>query len=257
MPDLVHALEAADDTALQVQLIGDAEVEGGVERLVVGREGPRAGAAVERLQYRRLHLEVVARVEELPDVAHHAGPQAEQFPHLGVDGEVGVTLAGAQLGIRQLAVAHTGGVLLAERQRAQRLREQRDALHAHCHLARLGAKQRPRDADHVAQVQQPHELVERVTERVPLEVELDPSGPVGQMAERGLAMGPQGDEPAGQPLLRLVSLSEARQRIARVRRAVKAVRVRRHPPLHELGQLVAPRHLDETRHAALLPKRFK
>ena len=62
--DLVDALEAADDQALQVQLGRDAQVEVHVERVVVGDEGPRRGAAGDRLHHRRLDLEEAARVEE-------------------------------------------------------------------------------------------------------------------------------------------------------------------------------------------------
>ena len=49
---------------LEVQLVGDAQVERHVERVVVRHERPRRGAAVERLQDRRLDLEEAARVEE-------------------------------------------------------------------------------------------------------------------------------------------------------------------------------------------------
>ena len=49
---------------LEVELVGDAQVERHVERVVVGHERPRRGAAVERLQHRRLHLEEPAVVEE-------------------------------------------------------------------------------------------------------------------------------------------------------------------------------------------------
>ena len=62
--DLVDPLDAAHQQPLQVQLVGDAEVERHVQRVVVGHEGPRRRAAVERLQDRRLDLEEPALIEK-------------------------------------------------------------------------------------------------------------------------------------------------------------------------------------------------
>ena len=58
VPDLVHAIEPAHDQPLQIQLVRDAQEERHVERVVVRRERARRRAAVERLQYRRLDLEI-------------------------------------------------------------------------------------------------------------------------------------------------------------------------------------------------------
>ena len=55
--DLVHPLQPAHQQPLEVQLVGDPEIERHVERVVVGDERPRRRAAVERLQDRGLHLE--------------------------------------------------------------------------------------------------------------------------------------------------------------------------------------------------------
>ena len=63
LAELVDLVDAADDEALEVELGGDAQVEVAVERVVVGREGARQGAAVERLQDRRLDLDEAAFVE--------------------------------------------------------------------------------------------------------------------------------------------------------------------------------------------------
>src|SRR2546422_4348227 len=49
-------------------------------------------------------------------------PRSTLFPY--------TTLFRSELGVRQLAVAHAARVLLAERQRAERLRQQRQPLHA-------------------------------------------------------------------------------------------------------------------------------
>ena len=52
--DLEHALEAADDQALQVQLRRDAQEHLHVERVVVRDERLGRGAARDRVQHRRL-----------------------------------------------------------------------------------------------------------------------------------------------------------------------------------------------------------
>ena len=57
--DLVDALDAAHDGALQVQLGRDAQVELGVERVRVGDERASGCPAVLHLQHGRLDLEVL------------------------------------------------------------------------------------------------------------------------------------------------------------------------------------------------------
>jgi hypothetical protein len=63
--DLVDALHAADDEALQEQLGRDAQVQVHVERVVVRLERARERAARDRLHHRRLDLEVAVRVHRL------------------------------------------------------------------------------------------------------------------------------------------------------------------------------------------------
>ena len=59
-PDLEHALEPADDEALEVQLERDAEVEVDVERVVVGDERARGRAAELVVEHRGLDLDEAA-----------------------------------------------------------------------------------------------------------------------------------------------------------------------------------------------------
>ena len=63
LAELVDALEAADDEPLQVELGRDAEVEIALELVVVRHERAREGAAVARLQHRRLDLDEALAVE--------------------------------------------------------------------------------------------------------------------------------------------------------------------------------------------------
>ena len=61
--ELVDLLEPADDEPLEVELVGDAEVELGVEQLGARDERLGEAAAVARLQDRRLDLEEALAVE--------------------------------------------------------------------------------------------------------------------------------------------------------------------------------------------------
>ena len=114
--DLVDAVDAADDAALEVELDGDAQVEVALELVVVGDEGPRHGAAVERLQDGRLDLDEAALVEEAADGGDDAGALDEDLARIVVDDGVEVALAVARLDVGQ-AVELLG-------QRAQRLGEE-------------------------------------------------------------------------------------------------------------------------------------
>jgi hypothetical protein len=55
-PQLEHALEAADDHALEVQLGGDAQREGAAEGVMVRHKRPRVGAAGDGLEHGGLDL---------------------------------------------------------------------------------------------------------------------------------------------------------------------------------------------------------
>ena len=71
--DLEHPVEAADDEPLQVQLGRDAQVQVHVERVVVRDERPGGGAAGDRVEDRRLDLDVAA----VDEVLAHRGDRRE------------------------------------------------------------------------------------------------------------------------------------------------------------------------------------
>ncbi len=97
--DLIDAFKAADDEALQIELISDAQIKRHVERIVMGDEGPRGRAAVEGLQHRRLHLEIALAVQ----IAAHGGDDARAGDKMSrtstVDHQVDIALTVAQLGV--------------------------------------------------------------------------------------------------------------------------------------------------------------
>src|SRR5690606_33559135 len=61
--DLVHPLEATHHQTLEIQLRGDAQVHGQIQRVVVGDEGPRRGTAGNHLQHRGFHFEKIPAIE--------------------------------------------------------------------------------------------------------------------------------------------------------------------------------------------------
>ena len=118
--DLEHAVHAADDQPLEVQLEGDPQVQRHVEDVVVGDERAGVGTARVDVQHRRLDLDVAASVERAPEAGDDLVADLEGAPGVGVDGEVDVTLA--EPGVR------IGEAVPLVGQRAERLGEQVDAV---------------------------------------------------------------------------------------------------------------------------------
>jgi hypothetical protein len=229
---------------------------------VVRRERPRGRAAVQRLEHRRLHLEKAPRVEERADRARHPRARHEQPPHLGVHGEIGVALAVALLRIGEAGVADELPVhhlLLAERQRPQRLREELHRFGANRDLARARPEERSADADDVADVEQVEQREAVVAEHVAPEIQLEAALLVGEVSERRLAVPALRDEPPrdahGRSLLVPRAIAEGGERLRRRVRAVEGVGERRDAARLERRQLLAPRPQHEVEVVARVRRR--
>ena len=144
LADLVDALEPADDQPLEVELGRDPEVEVLLEVVPVGDERLREGAAVARLQHRRLDLDEAVRVEVAPDRGDDAAAGEEVGARLLVHQQVEVALA--------VALLDVGEAVEGVRQRRAVLRQQLELDHLQRRLAaaRLGGV--AGDADDVAEV---------------------------------------------------------------------------------------------------------
>ena len=99
--DLEHPLDAADRQPLQIQLRRDAHVQPHVERVVMRDERPRQRAAGDRLHHRRLDLEEPAGDQELADRRDDAAAHLEHAPRVGVDDQIEIALAVADLDVLQ------------------------------------------------------------------------------------------------------------------------------------------------------------
>ena len=92
---LEDAVHAADNRALEVDLRGDTQVEIGVERVHVRREGAGSRATVNHLQHRRLELDVVAAEEVLADRAVDGRADADHVARGGARDQVELAAADA------------------------------------------------------------------------------------------------------------------------------------------------------------------
>ena len=151
--ELIDALKAAHNKALQVKLVGNAEVEIDVERVVVCHERAGGGATGYGLQDGCLDLKVSAGVEELAHGGVDFATLDEDLLHVGIDHEVDVTLAIALLGIGKAVVDYTV-FLLDHGQWPERFREYGQLLRMDGDLAHLRAENEAADTDEVADVKQ-------------------------------------------------------------------------------------------------------
>ena len=187
--DLVDALEAAHHQALEVELGRHAQVHLHVQRVVVGHERARRGAAGEVVHHRGLDLEEAARVEPAPDRGDDARALDEDLARFGRHHQVDVALA--------VALLHVGQAMPLVGQRAQRLGQQAQALDLDRQLAGAGAHQGALGADDVAHVPALERLV-AVAQRLGLQEQLDAAADVLDLRERGLAHQALGEHAPGQ-----------------------------------------------------------
>ena len=157
---------------------------------MVGDEGPRQGAAVERLQNGRLDLDEAVLVEPAADLADGAGAQGEEAAALLVGHQVELALPVAGLDILE-------AVELAGR-RPQALRQQSPAVDRQRQLtAAPGRQSRPLDPDDVADVEVDEQLEGLGPEQVLAGVQLDLAAAVAEVEEGRLAVAAAGDDAAG------------------------------------------------------------
>ena len=140
--DLIHAVHAADNEALEVQLRLDAEDHIHIQRVVVGIERARRRADLKRRQDRGIDLEIAAPIEEAAQLAQDKAALHERVLNVGVHDEVHIALAIAGLKIRQ--------AMELVRQRQQSLGKQDDLVRAHgdlCGSARTSLRPSRRSSD--------------------------------------------------------------------------------------------------------------
>ncbi len=177
--DLIDALEAADDQALEVEFQGNAEFEVLVESVKVGLEGAGCRTAGVGDQHGSLDFHEVALCKEAADACDDLGTLDEDITGCVAHDQVDIALAITCVGILQAVE------LL--RQGSQGLGQQGQFFGMDGNLAGLGLENKALDADDIADIHLLETLVGILTDLVACDIDLDAAVPVLDVAERGLA----------------------------------------------------------------------
>ena len=196
--DFIHAIQPADDQALQIQLQRDAQLEILVERVEMRLERARRRAACVGDQHRRFDLEEALAVQVAADRGNDPAALDERIAGIRVHDEIQIALAIASIGV--------GKAVEFLRQRMQALGQQRDLLRMHAHLAGLGGEHIALHADHVADVIIFEGLVGVLAHVVAADIDLDPAVAILQMGETGLAHHAAGHDASGDGNVLLLAL---------------------------------------------------
>ena len=165
--DLAHLedpFQAADDEALEVQLVGDSQVQLPVEGPVVGLEGVGDGPCGDWHQRGGLHLDEAPAFHEAAHAADYAASEDRDLPGLLVRYEVQVALP--------VPALEVGEAVELLRQGADCLAEDAEVRHLDGDFAGPGPEDRPRRAEPVPDVEVLKQLVQ-LGEFVAAEEELD------------------------------------------------------------------------------------
>ena len=187
--ELVNALDAADDKALERQLGGYTQIHVHIQRIVVGYKGSRRRAAGDGVQHRRLDFHVSAAFQEAADIAHELGANLKVAAALVAHDEVDVALA-----VLELDVGHAVELL---GQRPEALGQQSDLLRVDAYLAGLGLENIALHADDVADVVAAEVLELLLADGVGADIELELAAVVLDVAEYGLAHAALGHDASG------------------------------------------------------------
>ena len=197
-------VKAAHNQTLQVELVGDAQVEGDVQRVVVGDERTGRGATGNGLQHRGVHLEPPLLGEGVAHGLDDPAAGLESALDLGVDHQVDVAHPVAELRVGERIVHLPVLVGLHGGQRANGLAQHGELLDEHARLAGLrgeGGALHPDDVTAVEQLLEDgvvHRLVLPRAELVAVEVNLNLARSVLQLGERRLAHDAAGQNAARQ-----------------------------------------------------------
>ncbi len=169
---------------------------------MVRDEGAGGCAAIDGLKHGRFHFQKSTIIEELAQCLDGGCALAEDLAHIRVDGEVGVALTGAQLGVFEGGVAQNRtirqGLILGGGEGTDGLGEQLEVLHMQGNLTGLGAEHESGRLDEVADID---ELVEEVdallSEVVRAEEELHLACAVFEVCEGDLSHGTCGPDAPG------------------------------------------------------------
>ena len=180
--DLEHALETADQQALQVQLGRDAQEHFLIQRVVVRLEGFGVGTAGDRVQHRRFDLQEAVADHVVADAGQGLAAGDETAARGLVGHQVHIALA-----VLDFLVVHAVELV---GQRAQALGDQAHAVGVDGQLTGARFEQHPFGRDDVAQVPVFEGGVLRLADAVVVQVDLD--APARRAERRVLQRGEAG-----------------------------------------------------------------
>ena len=163
--DLVDAVEAAHHQALQVELGRDAQVEIDIEGVVVGDEGTRGGAAIERLHHGRLDFDELAGFQLAAEGRNDARARHEDLADVGVRDQVEISLAISRL--------HVFEAVPFLRHGEQSLAEELQLFGVNAEFAGARAEQVAFDTEDVADIEKLEESEIVLADGVFLDVDLE------------------------------------------------------------------------------------
>src|SRR5690606_12579787 len=82
LPNFKDSLQAANQQALQVQLVRNAQIEITLRPVMMGHKGLGSGAAVEWLKDGGFDLDEATALHKAANRTHHATAEDEDAPHL-------------------------------------------------------------------------------------------------------------------------------------------------------------------------------
>ena len=186
--DLIHAIHAADDQALQRQFSRNTHIHIDVERIVVRDERTRCRTAGDGIENGRFNLDIAHIIQIVPQMLDELRTDNKIPLDLRVHDQVNIALTIACFLVGQ-SVEFLG-------QRQQGLGQQRDFLCTHRHFAALRTEDFTLDADDISDVVFLEAVILGLVHLVLAGVKLDAACFVLQIAEGHLAHAALGHEPA-------------------------------------------------------------
>ena len=229
--DFIHALEPAHDQPLEVQFIGDPQIQGHVQHMVMRDKRTRGRAAVQRLQHRGFDFQKPAGIQKFAHRRDDGTALAKRGLHIGIEREVEVAAAIAQFFVAEWIVDHALAIahfFFGHRQRANGFGQQRELSHLHGDVPGARFEDRAGDADEIADVEQLPQRERLVAHDVEPDVNLKAALGIPQIGKGRFSMTARDDQPPRH--LHLVSrraqVVKRRGDIHRMVRGFKAIRVR-------------------------------
>src|SRR5690606_36036648 len=193
--EFVHTCESSDDKTLQVEFIGDAQVQCRIQGIVMCLERAGGSATVQGLKYRGFHFEIPPAVEVVAHRVHQLRPLDECVAHVRVNDQVDIAHPVSLLGVgKRIVPNHVSRLVdrfFYDGKGPERFGQHLERGYVDGYFAGLRGEYVSGYADNVADIQQLLEdcVVEGFvfprTKVIAPEVQLNPPGVVLQFREGG------------------------------------------------------------------------